>query len=99
MICPECNGKGEVKYYREVDRDAYSVTVEGYLDICHTCHGNGIKVQSNADHIRSMTDEELSEFLSRPFCNERPRELCLRFDTDCQACVADWLRQPYEEDV
>lgn len=36
MICPECNGKGEAKYYREVDRDAHSVTVEGYLDICHT---------------------------------------------------------------
>ena len=54
---------------------------------------------SNAQRIRSMTDEELSEFLSRPFCNERPRELCLRFDTDCQACVADWLRKPYEEDT
>jgi hypothetical protein len=64
MICPECNGKGEAKYYREVDRDAYSVTVEGYLDICHACHGIGIKVQTNADHIRSMTDEELAVWIS-----------------------------------
>jgi hypothetical protein len=57
---------------------------------------------TNADHIRSMTDEQLSEFLSKPFCeNHLPKgKECMRFDTpDCEACVADWLKQPYEEET
>lgn len=55
---------------------------------------------TNADHIRSMTDEELSVLLSKPWCeNHRLKEECLRFDTDCQACVADWLKQLYGGDT
>jgi len=112
MICPECNGKGKVKYYREVDRDAQSVTIYGYLDICHTCHGSGIKVQSNADHIRSMTDEELAEYLYDrvgvaaehiAYCENNPEcELMLEADVDipdamCKECLCRWLKQPYKE--
>lgn len=53
---------------------------------------------SNADHIRSMTDEELEYFL------------CKTLKTDCGKCFAkeycynahngfeDWLKQPYEGD-
>ena len=108
MICPECNGKGETKYYREVDRDEHSVTVEGFVDICHTCHGSGMKVQTNADHIRSMTDEELAKWLDEDigcccYCSEDERlknepllkgEKC---DEQCKKHLLDWLKQPYKE--
>lgn len=54
-------------------------------------------VLTNADHIRSMTDEELAELLSKPWCeNYRLPEECARFDTDCEACVMDWLCKPAE---
>lgn len=57
-------------------------------------------VKNNAQRIRSMTDEELSVLLSKPWCeNHRLKEERLRFDTDCQACVADWLKQPYGGDT
>lgn len=96
MICPECNGKGEVKYYREIDRDENRVTVEGHLDVCHTCHGSGKKPMTNADHIRSMTDEELAETIVREFCAVS--------DNTIEFIVAKtrfrlWLKQPYKEDA
>ena len=56
--------------------------------------------QTNADHIRSLTDEELAELLSRPWCeNHRFDSDCRRFKADCVACAADWLNQRYEEDT
>lgn len=55
---------------------------------------------SNGDRIRSMTDKELSELLSKPWCeNHRLPEECASFDTDCEACALAWLCQPAEEDT
>ena len=60
------------------------------------------KPQTNADHIRSMTDEELAGFLSPTFsCYGCPARLhCERDDVgvDCNELVADWLKQPYKGD-
>ena len=54
-----------------------------------------------ADHIRSMTDEELAGFLYPTFsCYGCPaRYYCERDDivVDCNELVADWLKQPYKE--
>lgn len=61
---------------------------------------DNMKPMTNADHIRSMTDDELAELLSKPWCeNHRFPEECEQFDTDCEACVLDWLKQPYKEEV
>ena len=95
MICPECNGKGAVKYYREINRDENSVTVKGFLDVCHTCHGSGNKPMTNADHIRSMTDEELAPVIMCPY--DVGPDLCNSVKT-CNECCLDWLKQPYEEE-
>ena len=47
-----------------------------------------IRPLTNAEHIRSMTDEELAEFGDRYVdCNN-----------ECEHCVADWLNKFYEED-
>lgn len=57
-------------------------------------------VKNNAQRIRSMTDEELSVLLSKPWCeNHRLPEECASFDTDCEACALAWLCQPAEEDT
>lgn len=63
MICPECRGRGETIYYVETDRDENTVTVEQRKGICRTCNGSGAKPFTNADRIRAMSDEELSEYL------------------------------------
>ena len=62
---------------------------------------------SNADRIRSMSDEELAVFLECfgvcHYCPEHERlenEPLLRgerCDEDCEKHMLDWLKQPYEE--
>ncbi len=65
-------------------------------------------LQSNADRIRSMTDEELAANLLRMldgdvYCTNRP-ECGAMLDTDdgipdewCAQCLLNWLRKPVEE--
>lgn len=65
---------------------------------CEMC--GAYKEPTNADHIRSMTDEELAELLSKPRCeNHRFDSDCRRFKADCVACAADWLSQQHKEDT
>ena len=54
------------------------------------------KPQTNADHIRSMTDEELGAYLLCPRDFD-PKWWCS--DIHCHVCVTDWLKQPYKEDT
>ena len=53
-------------------------------------------VKTNADHIRSMTDEELAEFLMSDICGTVGPE-----DFDCYGacvdCAVIWLKQPYKD--
>lgn len=63
---------------------------------------------SNGDRIRSMSDEELAEFLRGVYDDESCgvyQDECGKFicgitiiDYD-QYKIADWLKQPYEEDT
>lgn len=55
---------------------------------------------TNAQRIRSMTDEELAEFLAPSFtCYACPsRALCDKSEgKDCNQVFLWWLKQPYEE--
>jgi len=68
--------------------------------------------KTNADHIRSMTDEELATILYSvfniddlkiPFCKNKP-ECNELMDADkeipesmCLRCMLDWLKRPYKE--
>lgn len=56
------------------------------------------KPKTNADHIRSMTDEELAEFLRWDICSKvrGDNRMCNGW---CEECVTDWLKQPYKEEV
>lgn len=64
--------------------------------------------QSNADRIRSMTDEELADWIygqSDEWSNWCPREApinpetleCLRNGGDCGKCILDWLKEEAKE--
>ena len=49
------------------------------------------KVITNADHIRSMTDGELEEFLRNSFWGRKQNARLF--------ALKEWLKQPYEEDT
>lgn len=56
---------------------------------------------TNADHIRSMTDEELAmDIMHLNFCPPNIDEYkeC-GANANCHQCWADWLKQPYKEDT
>lgn len=70
-----------------------------------SCGGNPVKCdfyeevreayihRSNADHIRAMTDEELSEWLTEyGVCEELPM-FCEDKKGNCHVCWLDWLKQ------
>ena len=47
---------------------------------------------TNADRIRSMSDEELAEVIMCP--HDSDPDIC--GSNNCVKCCADWLRQPAE---
>ena len=61
--------------------DALDMAVKALEDVPVKDVGN----MTNADHIRSMTDEELAEFL-------------IDLADDGNLRIRDWLQQPAEED-
>ena len=64
------------------------------------CDGHDNRpLQTNADSIRAMTDEDLSEYIDKhfaeaPWCNSPPAD-CPPHET-CRLCIIDWLRSPVE---
>lgn len=53
---------------------------------------------TNADRIRSMTDEELAEFLTfNGFCNASPLCPHRNDDIQCEQCVIEWLKSEVKE--
>ena len=49
--------------------------------------------ESNADRIRSMTDEELAEFMNNGCDVISPSENCVKAFYECKQCWLDWLKQ------
>lgn len=60
------------------------------------CIGFVPKTMTNADRIRSMTDEELAEFIEGAMC---PPQCCVKRVYECQKneCVPCWLAWLKEE--
>ena len=50
---------------------------------------------TNADRIRSMSDEELAKFVDGKLVCPPARE-CSQVCGDCAACWLQWLQQPVE---
>lgn len=73
------------------------------------CESFEQKPHTNADHIRSMADEELAQFLTEDLweCHKCPEHERLsdnplmrgeKCDGCCSSHCSDWLKQPYEEE-
>ena len=56
------------------------------------------KVQTNADRIRAMSDEELAEFLGGYQFADMCDEGCdnCTYHGDCDKRILEWLKQPVE---
>lgn len=52
---------------------------------------------TNADRIRSMTDEELAEVLFGSCIEHMGVEECSHPEEACKSCVLDWLKAESEE--
>ena len=54
-------------------------------------------IKTNADHIRSMTNDELAEWIAyRQGCFERQDKRCSKYGT-CRDCWFDWLKEETKE--
>ena len=53
--------------------------------------------QTNADRIRSMTDEDLAEVLFGNCIEHMGVEECSHLEEACKSCVLDWLKAESEE--
>lgn len=53
--------------------------------------------KTNADHIRSLSDEELAEFIATTFENGKISVFAIYPELRKNRCGLDWLRQPYKE--
>lgn len=63
-------------------------------------HPNGYvarRTQTNADRIRSMTDEELAEVLFGSCIVHMGVEECSHPEEACKSCVLGWLKAESEE--
>ena len=54
-------------------------------------------INTNADKIRAMSDEELAEIIACPK-GVFDRMDCFDDDRDCKHCTLEWLKQSAEED-
>ena len=82
-----------------------------YGSECNTANAHGYKVgfcsqytqktkaQTNADRIRSMTDEELAKFIYEQadcFCVAR-YGVCIKDEDTCRAAWLKWLKEEVKE--
>lgn len=91
----------EIKY-KEIGSNHYSVGYSSYklenvLSWRDECFEVVEKPQTNADRIRSMTDEELAEVLFGSCIEHMGVEECSHPEEACKSCVLDWLKAESEE--
>lgn len=81
-----CNGKQGI-----CDCDILCADCKFYDD------KGGKDVQTNADRIRAMSDEELAkQFAHTSICDQKYPE-CMKVGEDCLECLLEWLKQPAGE--
>lgn len=93
--CAKCY-RTDVKCCNTCKKDANKCDV--WHNCGSDCSGHDEKVKTNADRIRSMTDEELAEFISKYFSCEYEcavRDKC-GSDWDCKRATIDWLQSEVE---
>ena len=89
-ICSKCNHRAYCAMSDEANND--NATIKG----CYLYSER--KTKTNADRIRTMTDEELAEWIAyRQGCYERQGKRCSKYGT-CRDCWFDWLKEEASDD-
>ena len=103
------------KYADDAKNPSYTEFWQGYFegwknayrDLKEILEQNGFNldvpvidvVKTNADHIRSMTDEELAVFIEDVFEVGRISVFAIYPELTKNRYGMDWLKQPYKEDT
>lgn len=87
MKCINCNNAGKC-----IDHNEYPGLIGCTSGIPYR------KAKTNADRIRSMSDEELADLLDEVFNNiaDFPCSSCAE-KINCDVCFLEWLQQEAEE--
>lgn len=91
----------EIKY-KKIGENHYNVGYSSYklenvLAWRNECFEIMTSPHTNADRIRSMTDEELAEVLFGSCIEHMGVEECSHPEEACKSCVLDWLKTESEE--
>lgn len=91
----------EIKY-KKIGENHYNVGYSSYklenvLAWRNECFEIMTSPHTNADRIRSMTDEELAEVLFGCCIEHMGVEECSHPEKACKSCVLDWLKEESEE--
>lgn len=103
MGCLRCGGTGVIHYVDRINRDGKVATLEIRRIVCDACKGSGRELITNADSIRSMTDEELAEVIYNGISSD-PCDYCKHNNLHCDGSpcrgkahteiIVEWLQQP-----
>ena len=88
--CPHCEGRGYISRFENDENEC-----RAWSEKCVVCEGTGsiLFPETNADHIRAMSDEELAKFLYQYFWG-REKDMPI-----AKHRIAEWLQQPAKEDT
>ena len=99
--CPYCGGHGYINQFEDVDGGC-----RAWANECIACKGTGtiLAPETNADRIRRMSDEELSEWLCQAldcdFCKAYLQNMSIYSCCENQVKgIFDWLQSLAEEDT
>ena len=82
-------GNGEYRLQFETDNKEYYLLMQSTARRCVDC-GH----MTNANRIRSMSDEELADVVANGVGCVLKAPHCM--DIDCTPCILKWLKQPFE---
>lgn len=95
--CPYCGGRGYITHI-----EALPDCGRAWTKRCIACEGTGLILytETNADHIRAMSDEELANFLDaiHDFVEDGGGKI-VDGNVIYPGNMLDWLEQPAEEDT
>ena len=93
--CPQCGGR-----VRSVSIGWKCESCQGFIDMRGEFHQHKeepfMPPMTNADRIRSMSDEELLDFMKKSVANAY---MCKIMRTEPMFLTLEWLQQPAEEDT
>ena len=95
----------DVRHCTQEDVNRFAVALRMAIAILREQDAKYTNDFTNADYIRSMTDEELAKFLLEAICGAAcfgegvfPYHPCPQ-DQNCEKCGLNWLKRPYKEDT